>query len=161
MNWPAEERYSSPLQSLVVSLFLSLVFTILFSQTGRCTVLSKFFNTQAPSISTKKLVLFHHASCVLSHLFCNEHSLLLSSYLSRMGRIENPSCSTCRHLSQDASSHFAVSSYGLFALFALWRLSVSLRPLVQGLESCPASGASWSYAMPPSLGRGWVTTATT
>ena len=37
-------------------------------------------------------------------------------------------------------------------------LFVSLRPLVQALESFPASGATWSSAMPPSHGRGRVTT---
>ena len=40
---------------------------------------------------------------VLSHLRCNGHSLLLGSYLSRIGRIENPSCSVCGHSSQDTS----------------------------------------------------------
>ena len=44
-----------------------------------------------------------HARCVLSCLRCNEHSLLLGSYLSRIGRIENPSCSACGHSSQDIS----------------------------------------------------------
>ena len=39
---------------------------------------------------------------------------------------------------------------------SLWRLSVSLRPLVQTPGSCSASGAPWSSAMPPSLGRGRV-----
>ena len=34
-----------------------------------------------------------HARCVLSRLRGNGHSLLLGSYLSRIGRIENPSCS--------------------------------------------------------------------
>ena len=34
--------------------------------------------------------------------------------------------------------------------------SVSLRPLVQTLGSCPATGAPWSSAIPPSLGRGRV-----
>ena len=48
-----------------------------------------------------------HARCVLSRLRCNRHSLLLGSYLSR---IENPSCSTCGHL----SSHSALFRYGLF-----------------------------------------------
>ena len=44
-----------------------------------------------------------HARCVLSRLRCNGHSLLLGSYLSRIGRIENPSCSACGHSSQDIS----------------------------------------------------------
>ena len=59
------------------------------------------------------------------------------------------------------SSQSALSSRRLFAPLALWRLSLSLRPLVQALESCPASGAPWSSVMPPSLGRGWITTAIT
>ena len=63
----------------------------------------KFFDTQVPSISTEELVLPSHASCVLSRLCFNGHSLLLGSYLSRIGRIENPSCSACGHLSQDTS----------------------------------------------------------
>ena len=55
------------------------------------------------------------------------------------------------------SSYSALSSYGLFAPLTLWRLTVSVRPLVQTLRSCPASGAPWSSAMPPCLGRGRVT----
>ena len=69
----------------------------------RRTVSSKYFDTQVPSISTEKLVLPRHARCVLSRLRCNGHSLLLGSYLSRIGRIENPSCSACGHPSQDIS----------------------------------------------------------
>ena len=69
----------------------------------RRTVSCKYFDTQVPSISTEELVLPRHARCVLSRLRCNEHSLLLGSYLSRIGRIENPSCSACGHSSQDTS----------------------------------------------------------
>ena len=54
------------------------------------------------------------------------------------------------------SSHSALSSYGLLAPLTLWRLSVSQGPLVQALGSCPASGASLSSVMPPSLRKGWV-----
>ena len=42
---------------------------------------------------------------IRSRLYCNGHSLLFSSYLTRIGRIENPSCSACGHPTQD-SSHF-------------------------------------------------------
>ena len=59
----------------------------------RHTVSSKFFDTKVISISTEELVLPHHACCVLSRLHCNGHSLLVGSYLSRIGKIENPSCS--------------------------------------------------------------------
>ena len=99
-----------------------------------------------------------HARCVLSRLCCNGHSILLSSYLCRIGRIENPFCGACRHL----SSHSALSSYGLFVPLALRRpslfLSLTVQPLVQALGSCPASGAPWSSAMTPTLRRGRVTT---
>ena len=44
-----------------------------------------------------------HARCVLSRLRCNGLGFLLGSYLSRIGRIENPSCSACGHSSQDIS----------------------------------------------------------
>ena len=69
----------------------------------RRTVSSKFFNTQVSSISTEELVLSRHARCVVSRLRCNGHSLLLGSYLSRNGRIENPSRSACGHSSQNTS----------------------------------------------------------
>ena len=97
-----------------------------------------------------------HARCVLSRLRCNGHSLLLGSYLSRIGRIEDPSCSACGHSSQDTSHLILHCPATDSAPLTLWRLSVSLRPLVQTLGSCPASGAPWSSAMPPSLGRGRV-----
>ena len=79
---------------------ISCIHSSFFSDWRR-TVLSKFFDIQVPLISTEELVLPHHACCVLFHLCFN--SLLLSSYLSRIGRIENPSCSTCGHLSQDTT----------------------------------------------------------
>ena len=81
---------------------ISRIHSCLFSDWRR-TVSSKFFDTQVPSISTEELVLPRHACCVLSRLRCNGHSLLLSSYLSWIGRIENPSCSACGHPSQDIS----------------------------------------------------------
>ena len=86
----------------------------------RRTVSSKFFDTRVSSVSTEELVLHRHARCVLSRLHCNEHSLLLSFYFTRIGRIENLSCSACGHL----SFHSALSSYGLLAPFTLWQFSV-------------------------------------
>ena len=84
---------------------LSLIFCIhsCFFSDWRGTVSSKFFDTQFPLIATKELVLPCHACCILSRLRCNGRSLLLSSYLHRIGRIENPSCSACRYWSQDIS----------------------------------------------------------
>ena len=85
-----------------LSPLISRIHSSLFSD-WRHTVLSKFFDTQVPSISTEELVLPRHARCVLSRLRCNGHSLLLGSYLSRIDRIENPSCSACGHSFQDTS----------------------------------------------------------
>ena len=48
-------------------------------------------------------MLLRHARCVLSRLRCNGYSLLLSFYLSRIGRVENPSCSACGYSFQDTS----------------------------------------------------------
>ena len=100
----ARRRALLELSAISCSLFslISRIHSSLFSK-WRHTVSSKFFDTQVPSISTEELVLPRHARCVLSHLRCNGHSLLLSSYLSRIDRIENPSCSACGHLSQDTS----------------------------------------------------------
>ena len=64
---------------------------------------SKFFGTQASSVFLEELVLPRHAGCVHPRLRCNGYSLLLNSYLSRIGRIDNPSCSACGHPSQDTS----------------------------------------------------------
>ena len=81
---------------------ISRIHSSLFSDWRR-TVSSKFFDTQVPSISTEELVLPRHARCVLSRLRCNGHIFLLGSYLSRIGRIENPSCSACGDSPQDNS----------------------------------------------------------
>ena len=138
-----------------LSPLISRIHSCLFSDWRR-TVSSKFFDTQVPSISTEELVLPRHARCVLSRLRCNGHSLLLGSYLSRIGRVENPSCSVCGHSSQD-TSHLILHCPATDSMRrSLFGDSLSLRPLVQTLGSCPPAGAPWSSAMPPSLGRGRV-----
>ena len=97
-----------------------------FFSDWRHTVSSKFFDTQVPSISTEELVLPRHARCVLSHLRCNRQNLLLGSYLSRIGRIGNPSCSTCGHWSQ-GTSHLILHCPAMDSLGrTVWRVSVSL-----------------------------------
>ena len=98
-----------------------------------------------------------HARCVLSRLRCNGHNLLLGSYLSGIGRIENPSCSACGHSSQD-TSHLVLHCPATNSLRrSLFGDSLSLyNLLVQTLGSCQACGAPWSSAMPPSFGRGRV-----
>ena len=98
-----------------------------------------------------------HARCVLLHLRCNRHSLLLGSNLSRIGRIKNPSCSVCRHSSKD-TSHLILHCPAMNSLHhSLFGDSLSLYDLrSQTLGNCLASGVPWFSTMPPSLGRGQV-----
>ena len=117
----------------------------------RSTVSSKFFDTQVPSISTEELVLPRYARCVLSRFRCNGHSLLLGSYLTRIDRIENPSCSAYGHSSQD-TSHLILhcpatdslhrslfgDSLSLYDLWSRpWRVARFLG--LHGLPPCPHS----------------------
>ena len=107
---------------------ISRIHFCLFSD-GRSTVSSKFFDTQVRSISTEELVLPRHARCVLSRLRCNGHSLLFSSYLCRIGRIENPSCSAFGHSSQDTSDLIlhcpATDSWKVHSLATLCLFTIS------------------------------------
>ena len=131
-----------------LSPLISRIHSCLFSDWRR-TVSSKFFDIQVPSISTEELVLPRHARCVLSGLRCNGHSLLLGSSLSRIGRIENPSCSACGHSSQD-TSHLILhcpatdslrrSLFGSFlSLYDLWSRPWGISRLLglHGLPLCP------------------------
>ena len=100
MSWP--EGNAAYATSIFCSLspLTSCIHSSLFLY-WRHSAPSKFFDTDFPLVSTEELVLSCHACCALSHFQCNGHSLLLSSYLSRIGRIKKPSCSTCSDLSQN------------------------------------------------------------
>ena len=117
----------------------------------RRTVSSKYFDTQYHSTSTEELVIPRHARCVLSRLRCNKYSLLSGSYLSRIGRIENLSCSACGQSSQDISHLVlhcpATDSLGrsLFgdslSIYDLWPIPWGVARLLglHGLPPCPHS----------------------
>ena len=126
----------------------SRIHSRLFSDWRR-TVSSKYFDTQVPSISTEELVLSRHARCVLSRLCCNGHSLLLGSYLFRIGRIKNSSCNAHGHSSQD-TSHLILhcpatdslrrSLFGdSLSLYDLWSRPWGVARLLglHGLRPCP------------------------
>ena len=109
-----------------LSPLISRIHSCLISDWRR-TVSSKYFDTQVLSISTEELVLPRHARCVLSRLRCNEHSLLLGSYLSRIGRIENSSCSACGHQSRTSLISFCtVQLQTLCAAHSLVTLCLSM-----------------------------------
>ena len=88
-------------------------------------------------------------SSVLSRFRCNGHSLLLGSYLSRIGRIEYPSCSACGHSSQDtshlilhcpATDSLRCSLFGdSVSLYDLWSRPWRIARLLglHGLPPCP------------------------
>ena len=131
-----------------LSFLISRIHSRLFSDWRR-TVSSKYFDTQVFSISTEELVLPRRACCALSRLCCNGHSLLLGFYLSRIGRIENPSCSACGHSSQD-TSHLVLhcpatdslrrSLFGdSLSLYDLWSGPWGVARLLglHGLSPCP------------------------
>ena len=131
-----------------LSPLISRIHSRLFSDWRR-TVSSKFFDTQVPSISTEELVLPLYARCVLSRLRCNGHSLLLSSYLYKIGRMENPCCSACGHSSQDISHlipHYPATDFlrrSLFgdslSLYDLWSRPWTVTRLLglHGFPPCP------------------------
>ena len=132
-----------------LSRFISRIHSRLISDWRR-TVSSKFFDTQVPSISTEELVLPRHARCVLSRLRC----LLLGSYLSRIGRIENHFCNACRPSSQD-TSHLILHCPGTDSLHrSLFGDSLSF----YNLWSSPWKVARLLglHGLYPSLGKGRV-----
>ena len=141
MRWPDGERYLRPPQSFVVSL-LSLVSTLLFSWTGgllshRNSLTQRF--PQFPPRNLCSLVML----AVFSLVYAATDTVFCKVLIS-LGLTES------RILPALLSSHSALSSYGLFATLCL---STNSGP---DPGSCPASGAAWSSAMPPSLGRGRV-----
>ena len=88
--------------SLSLSLLLSLVSTLVFSRTGDIlshlnSLTLRFFRFPRGTCARSSCSL-----CSLSSTL-QRTSLQLSSYLSRVGRIENPSCGACEHSSQDTS----------------------------------------------------------
>ena len=138
-----------------LSPLLSRIHSRLISDWRR-TISSKFFDTQVLSISTKEIVLLCYSCCVLSRLRCNVHSLVLGSYLSRIGRIENPSCSACGHSSQD-TSHLILHCPAMDSLHrSLFGDSLSLYDLWSRPWGVARLLGRWYSAMPPSLGRGRV-----
>ena len=130
ISWSDGKRYLCPPQSLVVFLLLSLVSTLVFSRTG--SILSHQILRHTGSLD------FHRGTCApSSRSLCPLSSSLQwtqpsfkflyhydwqnrKSFLQRLWTL------VPGHL----SSHSSLYSYGLFAPLTLWRLSVSVRPLV-------------------------------
>ena len=145
-----------PSLSLVVSLLLSLISTLVLSWArGVLFHLNSLTHRFArfPPRNLCSLVMLAVSSLVFAATDTYCFQVLISLGSAELSILPAAPVDTFpRHL----PSHFALSSYRLFVPLTLWRLSISLRPLVQTLGSCPAFGAPWSSTMPPSLGRCWV-----
>ena len=101
MSWPDGERYLRQPLSLVVSLLLSLVSTLVLSRTGGVPSHLNFLTHRFPQFSPRNLCsLFMLAGSSLVYA-ATDTAFFLDSYLSRIGRIGNPSCNACGHSSQD------------------------------------------------------------
>ena len=148
MSWLDGKRCLCPPQSLVVSLLLPLVSTHVLSRTEGVLSHQNSLTHRFPRYPPRNLCSLVML-CVFSRLRCNEHSLLLSSYLSRIGIIEDPSCSACGHSSQD-TSHLILhcpatdslrrSLFGdSLSLYDLWSRPWGVARLLElhGLLSCP------------------------
>ena len=145
MSWRDGERNLHPLLSLALSLSCCLSYPLL-----------SFLGLEAycliEILRHTGTLDFHRgtcARCVLSLPRCNGHSLLFSSYLSRIGRIENSSCSACGHSSQDtshlilqcpATDSLRCSLFGdSLSLYDLWSKPWGVARLLEhhGLSPCP------------------------
>ena len=125
MSWPDREHYSYPLQSLVVSLFLIFVSTLSF-WTGGMLSHQNSLTHRFPRFPPRNL-----CSVIMLAVFsliyaANEHSLLLSSYLSRIGKMRIlPAMTVWTLVPGHLSSHSALSSYRLCAAHPLATLCLS------------------------------------
>jgi len=116
------------------------------------------------SLTTSPSRLIH---CKLSLLQYNGHSLLLSSYLYRIKRKENSSCSTCGHPLQDLthldcpeSEPLRSAIFGTTSIFDLWSRSWGMAQLLglRGVSWCPHPSERCSHpsvAPPPPKSQLW------
>ena len=140
----------------------SLISGIHFSRTGGVLSHLNFLTHRLPRFPLKNLCLYVMLAVFSSRLRCNGHSLLLSSYLSRIGRIENPFLQHLRTPGPEhLSSHSALCSYELFSSLVFWQFSVSLRPLFQALGSFPGFWGSMVFRHQPIHRKGRITTTAT
>ena len=139
------------LRNSLWSLLLSLVSTLVFSRTGgvlshRSSLTHRFH--RFPLRNLCSLVMLAVSSLVFAATDTAFFYFLISLGLAELRILSAAPV--------DTRLRTPLISFCIVAPLTLWRLSISLRPLVQALESCPDSGAPWSSAMPPSLGRGQV-----
>ena len=148
MSWSDGQRYLRPLQSFVVSPYLSYPFLSFLGLESYCLI---EILRHAGSLD------FHRGACapsscslrLLSSTLQRTQPSFRSLSLSRIGRIENPLCSACGHSSQDishlilhcpATDSLRRSLFGdSLSLYDLWSRPWSVARLLglHGLLPCP------------------------
>jgi len=76
------------------------------NSTWRRSLSHKPLSCQISPLSSEESALPRQARCELSRLCCHGHNLLLSSYLCRIKRKKNSSCSACGHQIQNLAHLF-------------------------------------------------------
>jgi len=89
--------------------------------------LTILFFCQTPSVSSEELILPRLGLCYLSRLRCHGHNIILFSYLCRIIRKDNSSCSACglhmqdpTHLLLNCPMHLSLSGTPSLALLLLF-----------------------------------------
>ena len=153
MSWPDGERYLRPPQSLVVSLLLSLKSTLVFSRTGGVLSHQSIMTHRFPQFPLRNLcslVMLAVSSLVYAATNTAFFHIFISLELAESRIL--PEAPVDTHHRTPIISFCTVQLWTLCATHSLATLCL-FRPLIQTLESCLASGAPWSSAVPPSLGR--------
>ena len=122
MSLPDGERCLRPPQSLVVSLFLSLVSTLVLSRTGGVLSPQSILTHRFPQFPLRNLCSLCPLSSSLQWTQPSFRFLSLQDWQNRESFLQRLWTLVPGHL----SSHSALSSYELFAPLTLWRLFVSL-----------------------------------
>ncbi len=73
-----------------------------------------FYDGRIPTVNREERSLSRVARTELSRLRCNGHSLLLNSYLFRLGRVDTPICSKCGEDTTSAPLHELFQCPALF-----------------------------------------------
>ena len=102
MMWPDGKCSWCPLPFLVVIL-LSFLVSTLFSGSGSVLSHQNFLTRRFPRFPPRNLCSLDTLAVFSLVFVATDTAKELNSYLIRIGRIENPSCSACGHSTQDTS----------------------------------------------------------
>ena len=157
ISWSDGEHYSCPMQSIVVSLFLSLVSTLLFSGTGSALSHRSFLAQRFLRFPPRNL-----CSCVMLAIFPLVFAATDTAYcyaLMSVGLAESkilpaPPANTRPGTPLISFCTVQLRTFCTARSLTIFCLYTTSGP---GPGELPSFWGPWSSAMPPSLGRGRVT----